>query len=175
MASQPEPIADVIVVLGCSVRGDAASPALARRMDCAISLFRRGVAPRLLLSGGGGQRRPEASAMRDLALARGIPAAAILTEAASRNTNENAIFSARLMRERGITSLILVSEAYHLPRARLLFRAAGLAVASVVHPPPRGLLREWPLWLRECAALAVSLLRLLHPAYRATRPRRTDA
>jgi uncharacterized SAM-binding protein YcdF (DUF218 family) len=160
MAAPAKPIADVIVVLGCAVRGDAAGPALARRMDCAIALFRRGVAPRLLLSGGG-RRRPEAAAMRDLALAGGVPAAAILTESASRNTNENATFTGRLMRDKGIASLVLVSEAYHLPRARLLFRAAGLAITSVAHPPPRGLLREFPLWLRECAALVVSLMRLL--------------
>jgi uncharacterized SAM-binding protein YcdF (DUF218 family) len=160
MAAPAERLADVIVVLGCAVRADAAGPALVRRMDCAIALFRRGVAPRLLLSGGG-PRRNEAAAMRDLALAGGVPAAAILIEAASRNTNENATFTARLMRDEGIASLVLVSEAYHLPRARLLFRAAGLVITSVAHPAPRGLLREWPLWLRECAALAVSLLRLL--------------
>jgi uncharacterized SAM-binding protein YcdF (DUF218 family) len=161
MASQAKRFADVIVVLGCAVRGDAASQALVRRMDCAIALFRSGVAPRLLLSGGGGRQRPEAAAMRNLALAGGVPAAAILTESASRNTNENASFTARLMRDKGIASLVLVSEAYHLPRAWLLFRAAGLAITSVAHPPPLGLLREWPLWLREGAALAVSLMRLL--------------
>jgi uncharacterized SAM-binding protein YcdF (DUF218 family) len=168
MASQAEPTADVIVVLGCAMRGDAASPALARRMDCAITLFRRGVAPRLLLSGGGGRRRSEAAAMRDLALAGGVPAAAILTETASRNTYENATFTARLMRDHGIASLVLVSEAYHLPRARLLFRAAGLAISAVAHPPPRGLLREWSLWLRECVALIVSLARLLRAGLRST-------
>jgi uncharacterized SAM-binding protein YcdF (DUF218 family) len=154
-------LADVIVVLGCAVRDDTASPALIRRMSCAIALFRRGVAPRLLLSGGGGQRRTEAAAMRDLALAGGVPAAAILTESASHNTNENATFTARLMRDNGIASLVLVSEAYHLPRARLLFRAAGLVIASTAHPPRRSLRREWPLRLRECAALPVSLMRLL--------------
>lgn len=160
MASPEPPIADAIVVLGCAVRSGAASPALARRMGCAIEMFRRGAAPRLLLSGGGGRQRSEAAAMRELAVMGGVPATAILIEAESRNTNENAVFTARLMRDRGIASLILVSDAYHLPRARLLFGAAGLAVAGTAHPPPRGL-RELPLWLRECAALGVSLMRLL--------------
>ncbi|MDB5409404.1 MAG: hypothetical protein JWL84_4316 [Rhodospirillales bacterium] len=166
MAAQDKRNADVIVVLGCAVRGDIASPALVRRMDCAIALFHRGVAPRLLLSGGGGRQRAEAAAMRDLALAGGVPAEAILTESASHNTNENAAFTARLMRDHGFSSLVLVSEAYHLPRARLLFRAAGLAIASMAHPPRRSLTREWPLWLREGVALAVSLMRLLRAGLR---------
>jgi uncharacterized SAM-binding protein YcdF (DUF218 family) len=161
LTSRERHVAEVIVVLGCAVRDDTASPALVRRMRCAIALFRGGVAPRLLLSGGGGERRTEAAAMRDLALAGGVPAEAILTESASRNTNENATFTARLMRDNGIASLVLVSEAYHLPRARLLFRAAGLVIASTAHPPRQGMLREWPLRLRECAALPVSLIRLL--------------
>jgi uncharacterized SAM-binding protein YcdF (DUF218 family) len=155
------PHADAIVVLGCGLHGDAASPALVRRVERGVALFRDGAAPLLLLSGGGGGARPEADAMHEVAVAHGMPAAAILLEPSSRNTHENAVGSARLLRDRGLGTVILVSDGYHLRRARRLFRGAGLDVVATAHPPNRGLVRELPLHLREIAATGLGLARLL--------------
>jgi len=149
---------DAIVVLGCALRDGAASPALIRRVQCGAALLRRGLAPLLVLSGGG-TGRSEAEAMRDIALAEGAPAAALLLESASRNTFENARETALLLRRRGLRRILLVSDRYHLPRAGLLFRAAGLDVAGRIHPSG-GMKREWLLYLREAAALPLSLWRL---------------
>jgi len=77
--------ADAIVVLGC--RGSAA---LRRRLEIGIRLFERGVAPLLVLSGGGGGPLPEAEAMRQAAIDHGVPETALLIDAVSRNTFENA-------------------------------------------------------------------------------------
>ncbi len=52
------------------------------------------------------------------------------TEAASINTHENAIFSARLLRQQGIERVILVTSSAHLKRAAAEFRAAGLEVEA---------------------------------------------
>ena len=115
----------------------------------------------LLLCGGGPGDRPEARAMQDIAIARNVPEHAILLEPHSRNTFENAIEAARLMRAKGLRSLVLVSDRYHLPRASLLFRQAGLEVLATAHPPSRGFWRELPLVARETLAFGLSLWRLL--------------
>jgi uncharacterized SAM-binding protein YcdF (DUF218 family) len=160
--------ADAIVVLGCRMPPDgSAGGALLRRVEHAATLWREGAAPLLLLSGGGEGPWPEAQAMRDLAIAAGVPEPSLLVEATSRNTVENAVFSARLLRERGLGRVVVVTDAYHLLRARLLFRAAGLEVAAASAPPPN-YPRDVVMYVREAVAIPRSLLRL---AVRALRPR----
>jgi uncharacterized SAM-binding protein YcdF (DUF218 family) len=152
--------ADAIVVLGCALHAGAPSPALTRRVERGAALLARGVAPLLVLAGGGRSGRPEAEAMAALAGALGVPPERMLLEPRSRDTIGNAFNSAALLRPRGLASVVLVSDAYHLVRARILFRRAGLIVAATDHPPPRSWLRELPFYLREAAALAVNLCRL---------------
>ncbi len=160
-------------MLGCSVQGARPSPALLRRVECGIARFFRGDAPILLLCGGGPGGRPEAAAMRDIAIAAGVPERAILLEPRSRNTFENAVETSRLMRSKGLKSLVLVSDRYHLPRAALLFRHAGVTVLATDHPPPRGLWRDLPLIARETLALVLSLWRLLRSGLINPRERKT--
>src|SRR5258708_37858102 len=158
---RPPPLrADAIVVRGCALHAGAPSPALSRRVECGAALLARGVAPLLVLSGGGRSGRPEAEAMAALAAALGVPPARMLLEPRSRDTIGNAFNSAALLGARGLASVVLVSDAYHLARARILFRRAGLIVTATDHPPPRFWLRELPFYFREVAALAVSLCRL---------------
>jgi uncharacterized SAM-binding protein YcdF (DUF218 family) len=151
--------AEAIVVLGARLLPDG-SPgnALARRVATGVALYRQGAAPLLLLSGGGGHGRAEADAMAEAALAAGVPGSALLIEACSGNTVENAFLSAALLADRGLGSIVLVSERYHLFRARLLFRRAGLVVVDSVAPPDDWR-QDWPLWLREALALPRSLWR----------------
>jgi uncharacterized SAM-binding protein YcdF (DUF218 family) len=165
--------ADVIVVLGCRLTADGApSPALARRVACGVALYQTGIAPRLLLSGGGGARRSEAAVMREMALAAGVPDDAILVEERSPDTLGNAVETARLMRAAGLSTLVLVSDRYHLPRARLLFRLAGACIVAVHSPRERGATPAWRWLAKEAAALPWSLLRL---AVRSLRRRRRGA
>lgn len=94
-----------------------------------------GCAGTLLLSGGkprGGVT--EAAALAALAGAAGVADAAILTEEDSFDTWENAIFSARLLLARRQRRVVVVSDAYHLPRAVLCFRAAGLTAVGSAAP-----------------------------------------
>jgi uncharacterized SAM-binding protein YcdF (DUF218 family) len=158
--------ADAIVVLGCTLRGDAPSPALVRRVACGTALLAEGAAPRLVLSGGGPGTRTEAEAMREIALSLGAAEPVVLLERNSRNTFENAVETARLLRGNGLASIILVSDHYHLPRARLQFRRAGLAVVATRHPPSRGIAHELPAYLREAVAWLLTLSRLPREGWR---------
>jgi uncharacterized SAM-binding protein YcdF (DUF218 family) len=151
--------AHAIVVLGCSLRDGRPTPALGRRVACGVARWQEGAAPLLVMTGGG-DGLTEAAAMAALASKAGVPGAALLLECKARNTVENALNSARLLRARDLSRILLVSDRYHLPRARLLFRAAGLVIAATAHPPPRDPREEAFQWLREAVALPVSLLRL---------------
>jgi uncharacterized SAM-binding protein YcdF (DUF218 family) len=156
MSPRSLPKADAIVVLGCK-----SSARLRRRVECGVRLYREGVAPVLLLSGGGNGPEPEAELMLRIALARGVPQAALLIEPNSRDTVGNAHETARLLRANGLRSVVLVSDRAHLPRAALLFRLAGVVVAgrSGVRSPSRP--REIAAAVREMVALPCSLVRVL--------------
>jgi uncharacterized SAM-binding protein YcdF (DUF218 family) len=94
----------------------------ANRFNNALELYRTGKIKKILLTGGSGhliEDRPlEATEMQAFLLRLGIPKADIIVEAASRNTYENAIFSAKIIQEQypGARCLILTS-AWHMPRA----------------------------------------------------------
>ncbi len=132
--TRPKPSSEpAVVVLGAKVQPDGrASPALERRVETAAALYRERLAPLLVFSGGAfGARPSEARVAQQLALAQGVPASACLLEEASHTTKENARFTAELLRARGIQQVLLVSDGYHLLRARLLFAREGLAAQPV--------------------------------------------
>ncbi|RKG99538.1 YdcF family protein [Corallococcus sp. CA053C] len=128
--------ADALVVLGARVLpGGVPSGALVARVEQAAALYHRGVAPWLLLSGGVGAQAPsEARVMLGLAVEAGVPASACVLEEESRTTEGNARFSVRLLRERGARRVVVVSDPYHLLRARQCFRREGLEVATSPAP-----------------------------------------
>lgn len=137
-------------------------------MRVALALYRAGVAPVLLLSGGG-EPIPEAEVMRRMALAAGVPESALLVESVSRSTLENATHAAALLAARQVTAVVLVTDRYHAFRARVLFRLAGLNVRAV-HVASLPSRRHMTMLLSESIKLPISLLRaLLHRAARAMR------
>src|SRR5947199_160404 len=78
-----------------------------------------GRAPLIFFSGGASGTQPsEASIARDIAVAAGVPAAACVLEENSHSTADNAAFTTPLLRSRGISEVILVSDGYHLLRAQ---------------------------------------------------------
>ncbi len=150
---------DVIVVLGAAVLPDGRpNAAMGRRVAQGVALFKTGKAEALLLTGGKGNHVPsEAEAMRRLALMAGVPERVLVLERRARSTLENALYSARLMRERGWSSALVVTDWLHLPRALLAFRGAGIdATGSGI----KGGWREEPvrLWLYYLAYEAVAFV-----------------
>src|SRR5690606_5264267 len=110
-----------IVVLGCRVRPDgSASLALARRTRHAAALYRRGLAPRIVLTGGVGAHPPsEARAAAAIARAEGVPEEALILEERSTSTEENAREARRRIDARRV---LVVTDAYHVFRAERVFR-----------------------------------------------------
>jgi len=154
MSSRSPPEADAIVVLGC-----VWSARLRRRVERGVQLYREGVAPLLVLSGGGSGPEPEAEIMRRIALAGGVPQAALLIEACSRDTLGNARETALLLSAHGLRSVVLVSDRTHLPRAAVLFRLAEVDVAGRSGVRSPSLPGELGAALREMTALPCSLVR----------------
>jgi uncharacterized SAM-binding protein YcdF (DUF218 family) len=95
--------------------------------------------------------------MRQFMLDLGVPANALLTEERSRNTRENAEMSAKLLRERGIQKVLLVTSALHMRRAVKLFEQQGLLVQPVATDHEVGSPKERMSWLPDANALDVVL------------------
>jgi uncharacterized SAM-binding protein YcdF (DUF218 family) len=126
--------ADVIVVLGARVwPSGRPSDALARRTLHAVKLYQEGLASTIVFSGGLGTHPPtEAQAAARLAMDQGVPPEAIVLEEEGHSTEESAFFVSEIMRAQGWQRAIVVSDAYHLWRAKLLFGQAG----ATVYPSP---------------------------------------
>lgn len=127
---------DVIVVLGAKPTLDGrAVPAMDRRVRQGVELFKGGLANFLLMSGGrNGHSTPEAVLMRALAVDEGVPENSVVLESLSTRTLENAFFSKEIMKERGWTRALVVTDGYHLPRALLTFRGFGVKAAGSSPP-----------------------------------------
>jgi uncharacterized SAM-binding protein YcdF (DUF218 family) len=147
-------------VLGCRLFPDGRpSQRLRRRVTLGVGLYRDGAAPLLVLSGGGDGPVAEAAVMYELAREGGVPQTALLLEAESRNTFENAANTARLLHAAGKSRVILVSDRLHLPRAARLFRQAGLDVVGVAGVPASSMRRAATGMLYEAASLMRGLFR----------------
>ena len=110
--------ADAIVVLGAAQFDGVAGGVLAARLDHAITLYKKGVAPIFIVTGGKlpTDRTTEAATARTYAIARGVPAAAILGEDHGRNTLESLEAVAAIMRAHDLRSAVFVSDRSHILR-----------------------------------------------------------
>ena len=120
--------ADAIVVLGAAQYVGRPSPVLRARVDHAVSLWKRGLAPTLVLTGGTGvgDTTSEAAVARKYAMSRGVPDRAIVVEIKGRTTSESMRAVARIMDDRERRSVILVSDPFHMLRLSILARRFGL-------------------------------------------------
>ncbi|MFN3130269.1 MULTISPECIES: YdcF family protein [unclassified Roseibium] len=147
----PQAPADAIVLLGAAVwTGGRPSPTLLRRIKHAAELYQAGAAPVIIGCGGLGNHPPaEAEVMKRELIVLGVPESAIRTETRSRNTLENAVFSARILRREKLENILIVSDRYHLPRAVLCFKTLGFSAAG---SGPGRSVSKTPLnrWLYAC-------------------------
>jgi uncharacterized SAM-binding protein YcdF (DUF218 family) len=120
--------ADAIVVLGAAQYVGRPSPVLRARVDHAVSLWKRGLAPTLILTGGTGvgDTTSEAAVARKYAMTLGVPDRAIVVEIKGRTTSESMRAVARIMDDREQESVILVSDPFHMLRLSILARRFGL-------------------------------------------------
>lgn len=122
--------ADAIVVLGAAQYAGHPSPVLQARLDHAIDLWRRGLAPVIIFTGGFGDRdtTSEAAVGERYAIKAGVPERAMLMENAGRNTSESLQQVAVLMSSADMRGwrVILVSDPFHMLRLSILARRFGL-------------------------------------------------
>ena len=145
--------ADAVIVLGARVYADGRlSDALADRTRTACQLYRDGLAPKLILSGGPGDGGiGETEAMKRLAIDLGVRSQDIVADEAGVNTRATVKNTGLLLSRRPAARVLVVSHFYHLPRIKLAYWWAGREVLTVPA-------RENPLFLhpynmvREVAA-----------------------
>ena len=159
--------ADVLIVLGSGIvqgspeEGGAPLPSLEslKRLDAALRWQRKTGLP-ILVSGGVVFREESAVAegevMARFLIRQGVPPSQILIESKSRNTEENAIFSRDLLAKKGLHKPLVISSAWHLPRAVVCFRRAGLTMTPlpVAYRTDRPLRHSWRDFLPSAAALS---------------------
>ncbi len=144
---------DAIVVAGCRVMPDGRpSPALARRAALATRLWRDGLAPRVVFTGGVGDHGgSEASVAAAFARGLGLPDEAILLEERSTSTDENAAGAAEVLEAAGTPRerILVVTDSYHVLRCERVFgrrfaEVEGTGSRSVPLARLRGAMREVP-------------------------------
>lgn len=144
---------DAIVILGAAEWNGQPSPALRERLDIAIQLWNRRIAPHIIASGGVGLGElSEAEVMKRYLVQHGIPDKAIEIEAHSNNTLQNLQNSHAIMQKNGWSDAVIVTHGFHVLRASLMAKSLGLhATLEPVQIRPANLTYYT---LRECAGIA---------------------
>lgn len=145
--------ADAIIVLGAAQYNGKPSPALRGRLDHALVLYKRKVASIIVVTGGRqpGDKTTEASAGANYLLARGVPDRRIIREVQGRDTYQSLAAAARVLRKRGFSRVVLVTDGFHAARVAAIAEELGLAprTSPVQTKSPMSRL------LRETVAVAV--------------------
>ncbi len=152
--------ADAIVVFGAAEYSGRPSPVLRARLDHALDVFHRGVAPVVITTGGAAADPTfsEGGVGRDYLMRHGVPERSLIAETQGRDTSESAVRVGVIMRANGLHSCIAVSDAYHVFRIRKLLEHEGIALVYVA---PRPDSRPRTTWQREVAVLRESTSYLL--------------
>lgn len=146
--------ADVIIVLGAAEYRGRPSPVLRARLEHALELYRQGLAPRILTTGGAGGDpvHTEAEVARSWLAKQGVPSEAILVEDQSASTAHSTAAAAEIMRRMGLKSAIVVSDGYHIFRVKKMLEFRGLNVYGSPRPDePTGHWREKWVYFRQSA------------------------
>jgi uncharacterized SAM-binding protein YcdF (DUF218 family) len=129
--------ADAIGVLGAAEYDGRPSPVYRARLDHALVLYHRGIAPLIITLGGpGGDQYNEGIVGREYLMSKGVPETAIIAETESRNTEESARRIAVLARVNGLQRLVVVSDDTHMFRIHAICAADGLDVLTSPRPRP---------------------------------------
>ena len=153
----------VMIVLGCQVREDGPSVLLRDRLDEALAYWEDHEDTLIVVSGGQGSNEPttEARAMADYLMAGGVPEEQLLLEEGSHNTFQNFQYSRALLDQADADEsqgVLVVSNGFHLTRARMLAQRAGFEEVSTLAAPSSDLPARLYMYVREPLALVKSFL-----------------
>jgi Uncharacterized membrane protein len=150
--------ADCAVVLGNKVNADGTlSARLEKRMECALNLHESGRVKFFLVSGGlGKEGHYEGEIMKQYLLARGVPESLVVVDNDGANTRNTVKNTLAMQEALDCKKLIIVSQFYHITRAKALFRKAGFSDVSGASPrffelrDVYSLLREFVAFYTQC-------------------------
>ena len=153
----------VMIVLGCQVKEDGPSILLRDRLDEALNYLEDHPDLTVGVSGGQGPDEPtsEAQAMADYLIANGVDGEKVLLETASHNTAQNFAYSKKQMDEAQIDysdGILVVSNGFHLTRARMLAQRAGFEEVYTLAAPTSHLPSRLHMYIREPLALVKSFV-----------------
>ena len=145
-------VADAIIVLGAAEYRGKPSPVLEARLNHALFLYLKAMAPRIITTGGAGGDPVFTEGMvgRAYLTQRGVPAEAIVVEGESESTVQSVATVAEIMRRMDLKSAIVVSDGYHIFRVKKMLESTGIKVYGSPRPsvPPGGWKEKW-LYLKQ--------------------------
>ncbi len=137
--------ADAIAVFGAAEYSGRPSPVLHARLDHAVELYRKSIAPVVITLGGGSdldQGMTEGGVGRDYLLANGVPYGQIVAETTSTDTEQQVTRLSEIARKLHLNTIVVVSDGTHLFRIQKLCEDAGL----IVYTSPRPALGHIDAW-----------------------------
>jgi uncharacterized SAM-binding protein YcdF (DUF218 family) len=151
--------ADAVIVFGAAEYDGRPSPVFRARLDHANDLFRRGLAPVIITTGGAAAdpKFSEGGVGRDYLMRKGVPESALIAETQASDTAESADRVAVIMRANRMRTCIAVSDAYHVFRIRKLLEHERVEVFLAPRPDSR----PKSVWQRGLALLRESVSYLL--------------
>jgi uncharacterized SAM-binding protein YcdF (DUF218 family) len=139
--------ADAIIVLGAAEYRGRPSPVLEARLNHALLLYLRGLAPRIITTGGAGGDPvfTEGSVGRSYLSAHGVPPEAIVVEREGESTAQSVAAVVEIMARMNLKSAIVVSDGYHIFRVKKMLESSGLKVYGSPRPsiPPGEWRARW--------------------------------
>ncbi len=130
-------LSDAIAVFGAAEYAGRPSPVFHARLDHAVALYQKGIAPLVITLGGGSNKdsgKTEGGVGRDYLLARGVPMENIIAETTSVDTEQQVHRLAAIARDHGLRHVVVVSDGTHMFRIRALCDEAGLDVYTSPRP-----------------------------------------
>lgn len=155
--------ADAIVVFGAAEYSGRPSPVLRARLDHALDLFHRGVAPVVITTGGAADDPTfsEGGVGRDYLMRHGVPERSLIAETQGHDTSESAVRVGVIMHANGLHSCVAVSDAYHVFRIRKLLEHENVGpvyVAPRADSRPHSVVQRAIAVMRESTSYSLWLL-----------------
>ncbi|HEX4663063.1 MAG TPA: YdcF family protein [Terriglobales bacterium] len=131
--------AEAIVVFGAAEYSGHPSPIYRARLDHAYTLFKKGMAPLIITTGGAAEDPSfsEGGVGRDYLVSRGVPDGDIIAETQSSDTSQSAARVANILRANGLHNCVAVSDGYHMFRVKQMLERQAITVYASPRPDSR--------------------------------------
>ena len=150
---------DTVIVLGCQIKGTRPSKMLRQRLDKAYSYLTENPDSVAIMSGGQGpdEVMPEAEAMYNYLIDKGVAPERLFVEPNSHNTEQNMQYSAEIIKKEGLDkNVVVITQSFHQYRSSVYARQAGLNAHAINCKTNPGTLPTY--WLRELFAIVKMIL-----------------